>query len=73
MLMPPSRVHQAQLALLSVENRFNRRLQYPYVIFTVGEEIDEISEEDKAKIHWITQGRATFGTHSPLFFGPILE
>ncbi|KAF5372917.1 hypothetical protein D9758_001721 [Tetrapyrgos nigripes] len=62
MLMPPSRVHQAQLALLSTENRFNRRLQYPYVIFTVGAEIDEVTEEDKAKIHWITEGRATFAT-----------
>ncbi|THV07839.1 nucleotide-diphospho-sugar transferase [Dendrothele bispora CBS 962.96] len=60
MLMPPSRVHQAQLALLNVENRFNRRLQYPYVLFMVEDEINQVSDEDKEKINWITQGRATF-------------
>ncbi|KAK7440239.1 hypothetical protein VKT23_017180 [Stygiomarasmius scandens] len=69
MLMPPSRIHQAQLALLNVENRFNRRLQYPYVLFAAGDEINEISEEDKEKINWITQGRATFASVTPESWG----
>ncbi|KAJ3801392.1 nucleotide-diphospho-sugar transferase [Lentinula aff. detonsa] len=59
MLIAPSRIHQATLALLNVENRFNRRLQYPYVLFTASEEESAlISEEEKQKIDWITQGRA---------------
>ncbi|KAJ3994879.1 nucleotide-diphospho-sugar transferase [Lentinula boryana] len=59
MLVAPSRIHQATLALLNVENRFNRRLQYPYVLFTASEEESAlISEEERQKIDWITQGRA---------------
>ncbi|KAJ3883811.1 nucleotide-diphospho-sugar transferase [Lentinula edodes] len=61
MLVAPSRIHQATLALLNVENRFNRRLQYPYVLFTASEEESAmVTEEDKRKIDWITQGRAKF-------------
>ncbi|KAL0066174.1 hypothetical protein AAF712_006799 [Marasmius tenuissimus] len=62
MLLPPSRVHQAMLALWNVENRFNRRLQYPYVLFMTEKELAEVSEEDKSKIDWITEGRAKFAT-----------
>lgn len=62
MLIAPSRIHQATLALLNVENRFNRRLQYPYVLFTANEEENAmITEEERRKIDWITQGRAKFG------------
>ncbi|KAF9066878.1 nucleotide-diphospho-sugar transferase [Rhodocollybia butyracea] len=61
MLVAPSRIHQATLALLNVENRFNRRLQYPYVLLTANEEEDAmISHEYRQKIDWITQGRAKF-------------
>lgn len=71
MLVAPSRIHQATLALLNVENRFNRRLRYPYVLFTASEEESAmITEEDKRKIDWITQGRAKFGT---LFYISILR
>ncbi|KAJ3969123.1 nucleotide-diphospho-sugar transferase [Lentinula raphanica] len=60
MLVAPSRIHQATLALLNVENRFNRRLQYPYVLFTASEEEHAmINDEERQKIDWITQGRAT--------------
>ena len=50
------------MALLNVENRFNRRLKYPYVLFMTESELASVSEEDKAKIDWITDGRAKFGT-----------
>ncbi|KAJ4488223.1 nucleotide-diphospho-sugar transferase [Lentinula aciculospora] len=59
MLVSPSRIHQAIIALLNVENRFNRRLQYSYVLFTASEEESAmINEEERRKIDWITQGRA---------------
>lgn len=62
MLVAPNRIHQATLALLNVENRFNRRFQYPYVLFTASEEEDAlISAEERRRIDWITQGRAKFG------------
>lgn len=71
MLVAPSRIHQATLALLNVENRFNRRFQYPYVLFTASEEESAmITEEEKRKIDWITQGRAKFGM---LFYFFILR
>jgi len=61
MLVAPNRIHQATLALLNVENRFNRRFQYPYVLFTASEEEDAlISADERRKIDWITQGRAKF-------------
>ncbi|KAG7088570.1 hypothetical protein E1B28_012550 [Marasmius oreades] len=62
MLLPPSRVHQAILALYNVENRFNRRLKYPYVLFMTEDELAAVSNEDKKKIDWITEGRAKFAT-----------
>ncbi|KAJ7573420.1 nucleotide-diphospho-sugar transferase [Mycena floridula] len=60
MLLPPSRVRQAIMALRNVEDRFNRRLGYPYVLFMVEGEFEELSEIDKKKIEWVTEGRATF-------------
>uniref|UniRef100_A0A0W0F3C2 Glycosyltransferase family 15 protein n=2 Tax=Moniliophthora roreri TaxID=221103 RepID=A0A0W0F3C2_MONRR len=60
MLVPPSRLQQAILALLSVENRFNRRLKYPYVLFMSKDELTTVSDDVKAKISWITEGRAEF-------------
>lgn len=68
MLVAPSRIHQATLALLNVENRFNRRLQYSYVLFTANEEENAmIPDEERRRIAWITQGRATFGTSATCF------
>ncbi|KAG6815236.1 hypothetical protein H0H93_010489, partial [Arthromyces matolae] len=60
MLFPPSRVQQATLALRNVEDRFNRRLKYPYVLFMVEGEVDEVTEVQKERIAHITEGRATF-------------
>ncbi|KAL0580495.1 hypothetical protein V5O48_001565 [Marasmius crinis-equi] len=60
MLVPPSRLHQATLAIKSTENSFNRRLKYPYVIFMSESELGEVSEEMKGKINWLTEGRASF-------------
>ncbi|KAK1232930.1 hypothetical protein PQX77_003943 [Marasmius sp. AFHP31] len=60
MLVPPSRLHQATLALKSTENSFNRRLKYPYVLFMTEDEIHEVPLEMRAKIDWITEGRASF-------------
>ncbi|KAH0582475.1 hypothetical protein H2248_010419 [Termitomyces sp. 'cryptogamus'] len=60
MLLPPSRVQQATLALRNVENRFNRRLKYPYLLFMVEGEYDEVTEVQKERIAHITQGRARF-------------
>ncbi|KAF8990320.1 nucleotide-diphospho-sugar transferase [Cyathus striatus] len=53
---------QATKALTSVEDRFNRRLKYPYVLFTSEDEVPALTDEIKAKIHYITEGRATFAT-----------
>ncbi|KAF8074597.1 nucleotide-diphospho-sugar transferase [Lyophyllum atratum] len=60
MLLPPSRVHQATLALRNVEDRFNRRLKYPYVLFMVEGEYDQVTELQREKIEHITEGRAKF-------------
>ncbi|KAJ7579801.1 nucleotide-diphospho-sugar transferase [Mycena floridula] len=60
MLLPPSRVQQAIKALQNVEGRFNRRLKYPYVLFMVEGEHEEVSDVDMKRIEWITEGRATF-------------
>ncbi|KAF9266974.1 nucleotide-diphospho-sugar transferase [Marasmius fiardii PR-910] len=59
-LVPPSRLHQATIALRSTENSFNRRLKYPYVLLMTEEELTEVTEEMRGKIDWITEGRATF-------------
>lgn len=66
MLVPPSRLGQATEALISVEDRFNRRLKYPYVLFTVASEFKdnrELFEDAKEKIDAITEGRAKFGAY----------
>lgn len=59
-LLPPSRIHQTLLALRNVEDRFNHRLQYPYVLFTVSGEESQISSTDRLKIDHITNGRTTW-------------
>lgn len=51
------------LALRSAEDRFNRRLQYPYVLFTVEGEEGEITEVQKARVRHITENRTSFGTY----------
>ncbi|KAG6891855.1 hypothetical protein C0992_003236, partial [Termitomyces sp. T32_za158] len=58
--MPPSRVQQATLALKNVEDRFNRRLKYPYIMFMVEGEYEEVTEVQKERIAHITEGRAKF-------------
>ncbi|KAK7056681.1 hypothetical protein VNI00_002398 [Paramarasmius palmivorus] len=78
MLVPPSRLQQATLALLNVENRFNRHLKYPYVLFMSQSELATVSNETKSKIDWITQGRAQFAALTdesweiPPFYDPKL-
>lgn len=62
MLLSPTRITQATMALMNVEDRFNRRLKYPYVLFLAEDELEgAITEEVRRKVDWITEGRATFG------------
>ncbi|KAG6918181.1 hypothetical protein DXG01_016166 [Tephrocybe rancida] len=49
------------MALRNVEDRFNRRLKYPYILFMVEGEYDEVTEVQKERIAHITEGRAKFG------------
>ncbi|KAF8588714.1 glycosyltransferase family 15 protein [Ramaria rubella] len=56
MLISPSRMTEAMMALLNIEDRFNRRLKYPYVLLTEY----NITHETRRKVDWITEGRATF-------------
>ncbi|KAH0582460.1 hypothetical protein H2248_010403 [Termitomyces sp. 'cryptogamus'] len=60
-LLPPSRVQQATMALRNVEDRFNSRLKYPYILFMAEGEYDEVTEVQKERIAYITEGRAKFG------------
>ncbi|KAF8992415.1 nucleotide-diphospho-sugar transferase [Cyathus striatus] len=62
MLVAPNRLIQTTKALMSVEDRFNRRLKYSYVLFTSEDEVPALTDEIKAKIHYITEGRAIFAT-----------
>lgn len=57
---PNMRGLEAMMALLNIEDRFNRRLKYPYVLLTEG----SITLEMQEKVNWITEGRATFGMFS---------
>ncbi|KAF8990317.1 nucleotide-diphospho-sugar transferase [Cyathus striatus] len=62
MLLAPNRLIQATKALMNAEDRFNRRLKYPYVLFSSEDEVSALTNEIRAKIHYITEGRATFAT-----------
>lgn len=62
MLVSSSRMTEMTMALYNIEDRLNRRLEYPYVLFTSHDEASSITEEIKAKVAHITDGRATFGT-----------
>ncbi|KIJ49679.1 glycosyltransferase family 15 protein [Sphaerobolus stellatus SS14] len=66
MLVSPSRINQALVALRNVEDRFNRRLQYPYVILTEA----TITEEIQQKADWITDKRAKFADLPAEMWGP---
>ncbi|KAF9465878.1 nucleotide-diphospho-sugar transferase [Collybia nuda] len=68
-LVNPKRITQALMALYNVEDRFNHRLKYPYVLFTAEDEADALTEEIRAKIGYITEGRATFATVQPEAWG----
>ncbi|KIJ48900.1 glycosyltransferase family 15 protein, partial [Sphaerobolus stellatus SS14] len=46
--------------------RFNRRLKYPYVLFTEA----NITEEVHEKVRWITEGRATLADLPSDMWGP---
>ena len=46
------------VALRNIEDRFNHRLKYPYVLLTEA----NITEAIQDKANWITEGRVTFGT-----------
>jgi Glycolipid 2-alpha-mannosyltransferase len=61
MLTPPDGARDTLKALRNIEDRFNRRLKYPLVLFTTEDEKSAVSESFKAKVNWITEGRATFG------------
>jgi len=66
MLVSPSRLNQAIRAVRNIEDRFNHRLKYPYVIITEANITDEVQQ----KINWITEGRAMFADLSPEMWGP---
>jgi hypothetical protein len=66
MLVSPSRITQMTMALYNIEDRFNRRLKYPYVLFNSEGEVSAVTDELKAKVDYITEGRATFGRYLPL-------
>ncbi|KAF8646951.1 hypothetical protein AX16_007042 [Volvariella volvacea WC 439] len=57
MLVSPKRMGETLRTLHNVEDRFNRRLKYPYVLLTEA----NITSELRDKIDWITEGRASFG------------
>ncbi|KAG6910070.1 hypothetical protein DXG01_013520 [Tephrocybe rancida] len=59
-LLSPKRIQQATLALRNVEDRFNRRLKYPYRLVMVEGEYEEVTEVQKERIAHITEGRAKF-------------
>ncbi|KAG5337048.1 NineTeen Complex (NTC) component [Termitomyces sp. Mn162] len=48
------------MALRNVEDRFNSRLKYPYILFMAEGEYDEVTEVQKERIAYITEGRAKF-------------
>ncbi|KAF8518759.1 nucleotide-diphospho-sugar transferase [Gautieria morchelliformis] len=65
MLVAPSRIMQAIVALRNIEDRFNRRLKYPYVVLTEA----AITEAVRDKVAWVTEGRATFADLPPDMWG----
>ncbi|KAF9465879.1 nucleotide-diphospho-sugar transferase [Collybia nuda] len=68
-LVSPKRITQALMALYNVEDRFNRRLKYPYVLFTAADEADAITAEIREKVDYITEKRATFAIVQPEAWG----
>lgn len=50
------------MAIRNIEERFNQRLKYPYVIFTEA----EVDEDIKSKVAWATEERVTWGGLSEL-------
>ncbi|KIJ48935.1 glycosyltransferase family 15 protein [Sphaerobolus stellatus SS14] len=66
MLVSLSRINQALVALRNIEDRFNRRLKYPYVLLTEA----NITEEVHGKVRWITEGRAKFADLPSDMWGP---
>ncbi|KAF4612509.1 hypothetical protein D9613_012740 [Agrocybe pediades] len=61
-LLAPSRITQALVALQNIEDRFNRRLKYPIILFTAEDEVKYITDEVRAKASWITDGKVSFET-----------
>lgn len=59
---------EAMGAIRQIEDRFNKRLKYPYVIFTE----KEVSEVVAAKMSWLYDGRVSFGEPTIFhFFLPL--
>jgi hypothetical protein len=68
MLLSPYRLTQAATTILNVEDRFNRRLKYPYVLFMTQDDLAIVPDDFKAKINQITERRATIGTFTFCLF-----
>jgi hypothetical protein len=66
MLVNPTRITQMTMTLYNIEDRFNRRLKYPYVLFSSESEVSVVTAELRAKVDYITEGRATFGWYLPV-------
>ncbi|TFK62363.1 nucleotide-diphospho-sugar transferase [Pluteus cervinus] len=61
-MISPRRLTETLMALKNIEDRFNRRLKYPYVLLT--DSATNISDELSEKVRCITEGRATIA-HLP--------
>ncbi|KAF8520399.1 nucleotide-diphospho-sugar transferase [Hysterangium stoloniferum] len=66
MLVAPSRMTQAVVSIRNIEDRFNRRLKYPYVILTEATITDELRD----KLNYVTEGRGTFASLPEDMWGP---
>ncbi|KAG7090432.1 hypothetical protein E1B28_009551 [Marasmius oreades] len=62
MLAQPHRFDQAAVTLRSIENSFNRRLKYPYVVFMSEDELGQVTDEMRGRVDGITDGKVTFAT-----------
>jgi len=66
MVVAPSRLAQALVSIRNIEDRFNRRLKYPYVILTEATITDELWD----KLDYITEGRGIFAGLPEDMWGP---
>lgn len=66
MLVAPRRLEQAVVAIKNIEDRFNHRLKYPYVIFTE----TSVSQIIRDKVDWVSKGRVTWAGLPSEMWGP---